>query len=332
MTSYQEIATDDEIASTSSFHFSPEYLDTKVSTLDISTLRSTIDQKIRTRNAAKLSQYAAHVNIPSQDPVLIVFLGDAHLGSGDTDHDRFFRDLQRIKETPGVYTIFGGNMIDIAIPKKFPDGMLQNAIPPEEQVALMRKITQELNNDNKLLAVLETPCHEGWTYAATGQDIHKLLYDVDNRKFPIMENGSKLLLKTGTIEYYLAMYHQLGPFNSNLNKNNGTQRMRQLQHRNADIVTAAHHHTAEAMQTYCDKQEDQKPVCYLRTGCYKLDDLWAGGKGYIKGEPGGQSVRLYADKKVMQPYLDLNLAIDEHQAIVAYRRATARQRQLPLQP
>jgi hypothetical protein len=330
VTSEQQPAADDEVASTPVAHFSPEYLDTKVATTNLESTLQAIRARRRTRDAAKLSQYAAHINLHTEDPVLVVFLGDAHLGSGDTDHDRFFKDLHRITTTPGVYTIFGGNMIDNAIPKKFPDGMLQNAIPPEEQVTLMRKITCDLNEQGKLLAVLETPCHEGWTYAATGQDIHKLIYDVEGRKFPIMENGSKLLLKTGQIEYYLAIYHQLGPFNSNLNKNNGTQRMRRLQHRNADIVTAAHHHTAEAMQTYCDKQDDQKPVCYLRTGCYKLDDLWAGGKGYIKGEPGGQSVRLYPDKKVMQPYLDLNLAIDEHTAITAYRRATALQRRLNL--
>ena len=80
------------------------------------------------------------------------------------------------------------------------------------------------------------------------------------------------------------------------------------------MVAAAHHHVAEAMQTYYDKGVNQRPVCFLRTGCYKLDDLWGKGHGYAGGEPGGQSVMLDNNEKGMTPFLRLEDAVELHQA------------------
>lgn len=269
-------------------HVTPEYIDTKVSEASMDDLRGAMRARMVLRNKHMLTQYAAHVHLSSDYPIQVVHLADTHAGSGDTNHDRLERDLQTVLDTPGVYVTYGSNMIDNAIPGKFPDGMLQNLIPPEEQVVYWRKWTMELDKAGKILGAIVSPCHEGWTWAKAGQDINRLLYDYDGRKFPILENGGKLLIDLNGVEYYWALYHQMGPFNSNLNKNNATKRMRELQHRNADIVSGAHHHVAEAMMTYCDKQTDMKPLCFLRGGTYKTDDQWAGGKGYVKGEPGGR--------------------------------------------
>jgi len=301
-------------------HVTPEYVDTKVSELNLTDVRNAIRARTVLRNNHMLGQYSATVNIRSPHPVLVVAFGDQHYGSGDTDHDRIDRDVGYILDTPGVYTFLMGNIIDNAIPSQFPDGMLQNVIPPEEQVIAMRKIIQELDAAGKILGTVEAPCHEGWTWKKAGQDINRLMFGYEGRKFPVMENGGKLTIVVNEIPYRFAMYHQTGPFNSNLNKNNGTKRMRELQHSNADVVAAAHHHVSEAMQTYADKGEDMRPVVYLRTGCYKLDDKWAGGKGFIKGEPGGQSVQLWHNEKRMQPSLDIETALQTHTALALYHR------------
>lgn len=301
-------------------HVDPEYIGTKASVCDLDDVEGAIRARMKLRNKHMLTQYSAHVHLKSPSPVLIVLFGDQHYGSGDSDHERILRDIALIRDTPGVYCVMMGNLIDNAIPSQFPDGMLQNVIPPEEQVVAMRQYIQQLDEAGKMIGAITCPCHEGWTWKKAGQDINRLLFDFKGRKFPVLENGCRLSIWVNKVEYYFALYHQVGPFNSNLNKNNGPQRMKQLQHRNADIVAAAHHHTAEAMQTFSDKNIDMKPVCYLRTGCYKLDDQWAGGKGYVKGEPGGQSVRLWHNEKRMQPTLDIQTAIEEHKALQLYYR------------
>lgn len=302
-------------------HVTPDFIDTKESEISPIDLGKAIRSRMELRNKHKLTQYSARVRMRLEHPALVVLLGDTHYGSGDSDHERIDRDIGYILDTPGVYVAFLSNLIDNAIPGKFPDGMLQNILPPEEQVVGMRQYVRELDEAGKVLAAITSPCHEGWTWQKAGQDINRLLFGYEGRKFPILENGGKLILNLNDQSYYFALYHQLGPFNSNLNKNNGTQRMKQLQHRNADIVAAAHHHVAEAMQTFTDKGTDMKPVCYMRTGCYKLDDQWAAGKGYIKGEPGGQSVRLDHRQKRMQPYLNIEQAVEEHRALMAYHKA-----------
>lgn len=319
-----------EASRTTVEHINPQFIDTKASTIIREDIQNAIKARLYLRDKHKLTQKSAELHISSHAPILDVWLCDVHLGSGDTDHDRFQRDFEYIRDTPGVYCTLGSNLIDNAIPGKFPDGMLQNVIPPEEQVVMMRQYVQELDKHGKVLAAITSPCHEGWTWAKAGQDINRLLFDYEGRQFPILENGSRLDILLNGIKYREALYHQIGPFNSNLNKSNGTQRMRQLQHSTADIVKKAHHHTAEAMMNFCDKGDEMRPVAYISGGCYKLDDQWAGGKGYVKGEPGGQAISLYHDKKCVQTYLDLGTALEHHKALGLLYWLQEKQRKLPL--
>ena len=302
-------------------HFAPAFDYVKTATASMKDIRDAIGGRQKVKEEYKLTQKKANVKIASDAPVLDVWLCDLHLGSGDTDHDLWQEHFETIMRTPGVYVTLGSNLIDNAIPSQFPDGMLQNIINPEEQVLLMRGYVQELDGAGKVLGAIVSPCHEGWTWKKAGQDINRLLFGYDGRKFPVLENGSRLDVVVNNFSYREALYHQIGPFNSNLNRNNGTQRMRQLQHSSADIVKKAHHHTAEAMMNFCDKGDEMRPVCYISGGCYKLDDQWAGGKGYVKGEPGGQAVRLYHDQKRMLPYLDFQTAIEEHVNLSLVSRA-----------
>ena len=295
-------------------HVTPEYIDVKVSECDLEEVKTAIDGRLELRNSHMFAQAEASIDLSGEFSPLVSFLGDVHYGSGDTDYDLFHEHVNLISESPNVYTILMSNMIDNAIPAQYPDGMLQNVIPPEEQVAAMRKIIQGLDEKGKVLGAVTSPCHEGWTWSKAGQDINRLIYGYEGRRFPVLENGSKLMVNVDRVEYYFALYHKVGPFNSNLNKNNGTQRMMQLNHQSADVVAAAHHHVAEAMQTYFNKGSNQRPVCFFRTGCYKLDDLWAKGRGYTGGEPGGQSVMLENKEKRMMPFLKLEDAIEVHQA------------------
>lgn len=296
-------------------HITPEYIDTKVMSVNLAELVELSKSKRNNWKKGKIEQDTATIKIDSDFPLLLVFLGDIHFGSVYVDYDRFNRDYHNILDTPNAYVILMSNLIDNFLPTQFPDHLLMATMTPEEQVIAMRRYVMDLDSKGKILGAVISPCHEGWTFKKAGQNINKLLFGYEGRTFPILDNGGKLLLNLGELEYYIALYHQIGPFNSNLNKNNGTQRMLQLHHPKADIVAAAHHHTAEAMATYYGREELQREVAFLRTGTYKLDDSWAKGRGYIGGEPSAVSVMIYPETKRLQPYLDLNMAIEAQQGI-----------------
>ena len=125
-------------------HVTPEYIDTKVSECDLEEVREAIDGRLQLRDSHMLAQAEAAVDLSGEASPLIVLLGDVHYGSGDSDYDLFHSHIDLISNSPNVYTILMSNMIDNAIPAQYPDGMLQNVIPPEQQVAAMRKIVAVL--------------------------------------------------------------------------------------------------------------------------------------------------------------------------------------------
>src|SRR3972149_4295757 len=110
--------------------------------------------------------------------------------------------------------------------------MLNNSIPPDQQVIRMRAIMQDLNSKGKVLAVVSNPCHEGWTWKHTGQDINAMIFGFEGRRFPVLDNGSILKVAIGKgdnyVTYNIALYHQVGPFESNFNETHALRQMNRL--------------------------------------------------------------------------------------------------------
>lgn len=210
------------------------------------------------------------------------------------------------------------NMIDNAIPSQFPSNMLSEAIPPDQQVVALRQICERLDERGKLLAAVTSPCHEGWTYKHTGQDINALIYGFPTRHFPVLENGGRLTLRLGKISYLVCLYHQVGPFESNFNETHALKQLNRLQQRmEADVVVGAHRHVATVEMCYEGDGQNRKTVAYVRSGTSKgiskLRDLWTVGRYGRTGEPSGQSVTFFPKARKMSCHLEFETGIENHQ-------------------
>lgn len=296
-------------------HVTPEYIGRGATRrMYQETTRAVISRQVDLEEL-EYQEKSARVTIPTTLPVTIAHIGDVHYGAADTDHKRFDKDMKTIEDTDGMYVNFMGNLVENQIPAQYPDGLLRQVINPEEQIMAVRAKVQELDRKGKVIAAVGAPCHEGWSYVRAGQDVNRQLYDYDERGFPVLANGGEVEIKVGNRVYKEALYHRSGPFHSNLNKNNAMQRMRQLHHQDIDIIAGGHNHVAEAMITYAGMDGNEKPVAHLRTGTYKLGDKFARDRGYKGGEPSGEAVTLWPNKRRILVHLDIDEAAEVHEAI-----------------
>lgn len=300
-------------------HFTPEFVGNQVQACDERAIMRTIEASQRSFSEARISQPDGRVNLETDLPVSIFFIGDVHAGSIYTDHKRFLRELETIIATPNAYVIFMSNMIDNAMPAQYPDSMLANAIPPDQQAVWMRRIIQRASQAGKVLGAVTSPCHEGWTWKHTGQDINAIIYGFGDRRFPVLENGSILSVKVGKVIYKVALYHQVAPFESNFNETHALRQKNRLDLlMEGDVVVGAHKHFSSAHTTFEGKGKKRKVVAYIRSGTYKgigkIGDQWAIGRWGNSGEPSAQSVMLWPGKRKMEAFLEFQTGIDMHTA------------------
>jgi hypothetical protein len=200
--------------------------------------------------------------------------------------------------------------------------MVNQTIPPDEQVKVMRKIIEEMAGKDKILAAIPSVCHEGFTYAVAGQDVNELLYDFPARKFPIIENGGRLKLQLQGVTYVGALYHQMGPFESNFNPSHATRQMNRLRQRlQCDFVAGAHKHVANVEETYEGTGEGRggrRQTIYIRTGSEKgtsqPHDNWSQERYGTTGQPTGQVLELWPATRRMTANLDFDTGVLAHEA------------------
>jgi len=300
-------------------HFTPEFVGTKVQEYNVGELAHQLDEAQRIFVEGRISQPEGRVKIKTDLPVAIVHIGDTHLGSIFTDTNEVLRKFKEIKDTPNMYCILMSNLIDNAIPSQFPSNMLTNGLPPDKQVMMMRSIAEDLNKSGKILAAITSPCHEGWTYRHTGQDINALIFGFKGRKFPVLQNGGRLRVQVGKESYLGALYHQVGPFESNFNEAHALRQLNRLQQQmEPDWLAGAHRHFAIAEMVYEGNGEKRKPVAYIRTGTEKgtkyPHDEFSVGRSGSTGEPTGQTIHLWAKQRRMDATLEFNTAVLAHEA------------------
>jgi len=52
------------------------------------------------------------IEIPTEKPVRLCFIGDVHAGGGKVDYDRFAKDIAYIRDRPNTYLITLGDLTD----------------------------------------------------------------------------------------------------------------------------------------------------------------------------------------------------------------------------
>ena len=244
------------------------------------------------------TQPYAEVEIkPIGNKVWLSFMADIHWPNFGVDYDRLDADFKRIEETPDAYVAFAWNLLDAPIVSQFPDGVLRNGQHAQEALYTFKDKLMKLHKLNKIVGAIGSgSCHEGWTKKKAGWDIYRELFDGIN--IPLLNNGGILNIKLPDYNYKVGLFHKL-PYHSTLNKTHGGQRVMD-RIADCDIAVTSHYHFAEISQGLRFNPPFRKDVGVVATGTYMLDDGWAKDNFGKEGEPGGQSVILFADRKKFQ--------------------------------
>jgi hypothetical protein len=249
-------------------------------------------------------EYAKRIIEPHGEKAYVINLSDLHWGHHDVDYNFLDAMLNTIEKTPDTYCTFGWNILDAAIPAKFPDGVMWSGQTTQEQVYTFKDKIMTLWKQNKILSAIGSgSCHEGWTKQRAGWQIYRELFgDTD---IPLLENGGYLDIQVGQENYRTAHFHKL-KYWSSLNKAHGG--LRALDRvADAEIVFTSHHHFASVDQTTKYNPPFDKQIAIIASGTAKLNDTWQKDNFGTQGEPCGQGILLWKDRHAFQVVYDFKM-------------------------
>lgn len=255
---------------------------------------------------SSLSVDYAEVRIDDDKPVGVVLTSDWHLGANGTDYITFAEHMKLIHETEGVYMATLSNTIDNYI---FMQGAWGQMYTPSQQIDIMKDFVSKYKE--KILAVVGSNCHEGWTQDRADINVNAMMFDEAIRdQAPFLDNGGVVKVDLNGIEYTFGLTHR-GQGHSSLNPTNLTRRLHDDRWP-VDILVAAHHHVAQVLHAQKYENVFEKEVVMIRTGAYKRDDAFSEQRGFGKGEVRGASpmVIIHPKEKKITPFFKLEDGID----------------------
>lgn len=112
--------------------------DKKLGEFDWEEWSAWIESGQKLRKKASFSQNFAKIELgDGTSPVILLQLGDFHIGSWATDYEALRRITQEILDTPNLYVILGGDLIDMAIKMRSVLEVTGQVLPPEQQMRFL---------------------------------------------------------------------------------------------------------------------------------------------------------------------------------------------------
>ncbi len=151
---------------------------------------------LQEHNRRKVGAMDVTVNITVENgrmPVVIIPMGDLHLGSGATDLVQIMERVERILRDPRCYVIFTGDLIESVDTKHGVDSV-QAALPIQEQIRLVREtvIKPLFEGGRVVAAVTGHRAHEGAMSSQVGDDAWERMFD--GYDIPLVANGGMVHL------------------------------------------------------------------------------------------------------------------------------------------
>lgn len=252
----------------------------------------------KSKESSKAQEYAK-VKIRSDSPIGIVFTGDWHIGSAGTDYDTWLKHMNFIKNEPNAFMALMSNTIDNFV---FPSGQFAQMNQPHEQMEIVRGMAEDFGK--KIVGIVGSRCHEGWSSDKVDINPNELMFRQNiDQGTPFLSTGGVVELEVNDVKYSMGLVHK-GRFHSSLNPTNLNRQMHDLRWP-VDILVAAHHHTAQVLQTTKYEGPYEKDVVFIRTGTYKKDDAYSEHEGFGKGDIASPIVILDHKQKKMQAFYNL---------------------------
>jgi hypothetical protein len=242
-------------------------------------------------------QDEATVKVNNDNPVTIYAIGDVHFGAASNNMELFKRDMEIIRQTPNAYMVILSNMIDAFIPTHHAGGKLDSPLRLDVEAEAMNGLMKELASEEKVLAMVQSPCHEGWVDTHAGVDIQKTIFR--DTGIPMLENGGVLNMEFLNGKVFRAgLWHQPGSGGEGKNTASWNHQSKS-RIGTMDAIMIGHSHVSESEQAFFGEHPNRNEVVLIRSGSYKgnvsnekgaIADRFQRGHSGRDGEPGGQAV------------------------------------------
>lgn len=239
------------------------------------------------------------IEIPTEDPTLLVFIGDVHAGSEDVDYERFGREIAYVRDRPNTYALALGDLTDAFFFNPAQHEAVANIV---EQQYYMKSALSELKG--KLLVAWGGD-HDQWS-EKMGATMYDRFESTTGAHF--MDGVGYVSLTVGEQDYKIAAAHKHKGF-SIYNSAHAAQRLKRDSAEGADILVTAHNHQkAINEQTVKPFGGDAYTAYYFALGTYKSTDRYARKLGYpplTEAEMGASGVILSPDERKIETIWEL---------------------------
>ena len=276
-----------------------QFIDNKKPDIKFGTVFDFMDQFQKFQKETDPYVDQATVKFKSDNPITVYAIGDVHFGADSSKMDLFMRDMEIIRQTPNAHMVILSNLVDAFIPTYHQGGKLNSPMPTEKEAGAMNVLLKQLAAEEKVLAMVHSPCHEGWSETNAGIDLQKIMFK--DTGIPMLENGGVLKMEIPNGKVFNAgLWHQPGGSGENKNAPSWNHQAKS-RIGTTDIIMIGHSHVGEAEQAFFGEHPNRGEVALIRSGSYKgnvlnekdgITDRFQRGHSGRDGEPGGQSVTL----------------------------------------
>lgn len=250
----------------------------------------------------------------SKQPIGIFTISDLHLGSPQCDYLTFLKHCELLADTPNLYAIIQGDVLEWSISPRMMDATLNQVLPPNVQARTFRAIIDEIA-DKIVAAIIGN--HEGRVERFTGFDIGEYLYDAlqKARGGFYMRDGGLLEIKVGSQEYsWLVMHGDMMRGNSMYSNTANVSRLARHGTGFFDVMSSGHIHEPEVKVVWEPRVAgaDKEMTVLIRSGSYKVlgREQWVDRQGLIgPKEVVSPCVIFFPDTRAMLPFARIEDAV-----------------------
>lgn len=233
-------------------------------------------------------------------PVAITFVTDIHYGSLAVDYDLLNQHMETVVETPNMFMLMGGDLVDAFNPIKHAKAMRGDALPVEEQIEAIMDRVGYLDQIGKLGGV-QLGNHDDFVDVA-GIDF---VYFLRELQCPVFTGAGDLDVVVQGQNYRIFWSHAHWG-NSKLNPTNACKRAIEHSSPEADLVFLGHTH--QSTQEHFDRAGIDRGG--IVGGTYKLNDSYGRKWGMGKVGSPGHTVLLWPGERHFEMVRDPQFASD----------------------
>lgn len=206
----------------------------------------------------------------------LVFMADLHLGNAGVDYARIDREIDLILDTPGMYVVTVGDLIDnFIIGRLMQLRMNESPMVVQKEWVLVRRVMRRLAP--RLIACVSGN-HDNWTYVLSGVDYFQEVTKQIQPHVLYAKDELRSIVRVGDHEFRLRARHKWRGF-SMYNPTHGTERGAKFDDYPFHIGVAAHTHAGGYSRDFNVHGENATAIL---CGTYKRKDSYAIVEGFSR--------------------------------------------------